>query len=75
MLAKDHVMIVFRKCFEVFKSSSEKQSGSTAKKIKTFLAQFQSSETEAKEEENQDKASFTSEVLDGNEGVIRENKK
>ncbi|GAB5571711.1 origin recognition complex subunit 3 isoform X2 [Prionailurus iriomotensis] len=42
MLAKDELMTILQKCFKVFKSSSEKQLGSTAKRIEEFLAQFQS---------------------------------
>lgn len=42
MLAKDELMTILEKCFKVFKSSSEKQLGSTAKKIEELLAQFQS---------------------------------
>lgn len=42
MLAKDELMTILQKCFQVFKSSSEKQLGSTAKRIEEFLAQFQS---------------------------------
>ncbi|XP_027456898.1 origin recognition complex subunit 3 isoform X3 [Callorhinus ursinus] len=51
MLAKDDLMTILQKCFQVFKSSSEKQLGSTAKRIEEFLAQFQSLD-EAKEEED-----------------------
>ncbi|XP_044101887.1 origin recognition complex subunit 3 isoform X1 [Neovison vison] len=51
MLAKDELMAILQKCFQVFKSSSEKQLGSTAKRIEEFLAQFQSLD-EAKEEED-----------------------
>ncbi|XP_045354940.1 origin recognition complex subunit 3 isoform X4 [Leopardus geoffroyi] len=51
MLAKDELMTILQKCFKVFKSSSEKQLGSTAKRIEEFLAQFQSLD-EAKEEED-----------------------
>ncbi|KAM9059882.1 origin recognition complex subunit 3 isoform 2-T2 [Megaptera novaeangliae] len=50
MLAKDDLMAMLQKCFKVFKSSSEKQLGNTAKRIEEFLAQFQSLD-EAKEEE------------------------
>ncbi|XP_007195995.1 origin recognition complex subunit 3 isoform X2 [Balaenoptera acutorostrata] len=50
MLAKDELMATLQKCFKVFKSSSEKQLGNTAKRIEEFLAQFQSLD-EAKEEE------------------------
>ncbi|XP_022408162.1 origin recognition complex subunit 3 isoform X2 [Delphinapterus leucas] len=50
MLAKDELMAMLQKCFKVFKSSSEKQLGNTAKRIEEFLAQFQSLD-EAKEEE------------------------
>ncbi|XP_060023923.1 origin recognition complex subunit 3 isoform X3 [Lagenorhynchus albirostris] len=42
MLAKDELMAMLQKCFKVFKSSSEKQLGNTAKRIEEFLAQFQS---------------------------------
>ena len=42
MLAKDELMATLQKCFKVFKSSSEKQLGNTAKRIEEFLAQFQS---------------------------------
>ncbi|XP_049752874.1 origin recognition complex subunit 3 isoform X3 [Elephas maximus indicus] len=52
MLAKDELMIILQKCFSVFKSSSGKQLGSTAKRIEEFLAQFQSLDAEAKEEED-----------------------
>lgn len=55
-------MNTVQKCFKVFKSP-EKQRGSKAKKIKEFLAQFQSPDTGAKEEENSSGA-----VLDANEG-------
>ncbi|XP_019517250.1 PREDICTED: origin recognition complex subunit 3 isoform X2 [Hipposideros armiger] len=51
MLAKDELMTILQKCLNVFKSSSEKQLGSTAKRIEEFLAQFQSLD-EAKEEED-----------------------
>ncbi|XP_006178645.1 origin recognition complex subunit 3 isoform X2 [Camelus ferus] len=51
MLAKDELISILQKCFKVFKSSSEKQLGSSAKKIEEFLAQFQSLD-EAKEEED-----------------------
>ncbi|XP_026367617.2 origin recognition complex subunit 3 isoform X1 [Ursus arctos] len=51
MLAKDELMTILQKCFQVFKFSSEKQLGSTAKRIEEFLAQFQSLD-EAKEEED-----------------------
>ncbi|XP_007195999.1 origin recognition complex subunit 3 isoform X8 [Balaenoptera acutorostrata] len=51
MLAKDELMATLQKCFKVFKSSSEKQLGNTAKRIEEFLAQFQSLDAEAKEEE------------------------
>nr|XP_027784003.1 origin recognition complex subunit 3 isoform X4 [Marmota flaviventris] len=51
MLAKDDLMTILQKCFKVFKSSSEKQLGSTAKRIEEFLAQFQSLD-DAKEEED-----------------------
>ncbi|XP_036727379.1 origin recognition complex subunit 3 isoform X2 [Balaenoptera musculus] len=50
MLAKDELMAMLQKCFKVFKSSSEKHFGNTAKRIEEFLAQFQSLD-EAKEEE------------------------
>ncbi|XP_032265203.1 origin recognition complex subunit 3 isoform X4 [Phoca vitulina] len=51
MLAKDELMTILQKCFQVFKSSSEKQLESTAKRIEEFLAQLQSLD-EAKEEED-----------------------
>ncbi|XP_059970282.1 origin recognition complex subunit 3 isoform X3 [Mesoplodon densirostris] len=51
MLAKDELMAMLQKCFKVFKSASEKQLGNTAKRIEEFLAQFQSLDAEAKEEE------------------------
>ncbi|XP_073077097.1 origin recognition complex subunit 3 isoform X2 [Manis javanica] len=51
MLAKEELMTILQKCLKVFKSSSEKQLGSTAKRIEEFLAQFQSLD-EAKEEED-----------------------
>ncbi|ELK00093.1 Origin recognition complex subunit 3 [Pteropus alecto] len=51
MLAKDELMTILQKCFNVLKSSSEKELGSTAKRIEEFLAQFQSLD-EAKEEED-----------------------
>ncbi|XP_020019385.1 origin recognition complex subunit 3 isoform X2 [Castor canadensis] len=51
MLAKDELMTILQKCFKVFNSSSEKQLGSTAKRIEEFLAEFQSLDVEAKEEE------------------------
>lgn len=41
MLAKDELMTILQKCFKIFKSTSEKQLGSTAKRIEEFLAQFQ----------------------------------
>lgn len=44
-------MIIFQKCSKVFKSS-EMQLGSRAKETEEFLNQFQSSNTETKEEEN-----------------------
>ncbi|XP_007104090.1 origin recognition complex subunit 3 isoform X3 [Physeter macrocephalus] len=50
MLAKDELMAMLQECFKVFKYSSEKQLGNTAKRIEEFLAQFQSLD-EAKEEE------------------------
>ncbi|XP_003121338.5 origin recognition complex subunit 3 isoform X1 [Sus scrofa] len=52
MLAKDELVTILQKCFKVFKSSSEKQLGNAAKKIEEFLAQFQSLDAEAKEEED-----------------------
>ncbi|XP_062953108.1 origin recognition complex subunit 3 isoform X3 [Cynocephalus volans] len=52
MLAKDELMTILQKCLKVFKSSSEKQLGSTAKRIQEFLAQFQSLDADAKEEED-----------------------
>ncbi|XP_007104088.1 origin recognition complex subunit 3 isoform X1 [Physeter macrocephalus] len=51
MLAKDELMAMLQECFKVFKYSSEKQLGNTAKRIEEFLAQFQSLDAEAKEEE------------------------
>uniref|UniRef100_F6PVJ1 Origin recognition complex subunit 3 n=1 Tax=Monodelphis domestica TaxID=13616 RepID=F6PVJ1_MONDO len=51
MLAKDELMAILHKCVEVFRSSPGKQLGSTAEKLKEFLAQFQSLE-ESNEEEN-----------------------
>lgn len=42
MLAKDELITILQKCFNVLKSSSEKELGSTAKRIEEFLAQFQS---------------------------------
>ncbi|XP_022282043.1 origin recognition complex subunit 3 isoform X2 [Canis lupus baileyi] len=51
MLAKDELMTILQKCFKIFKSTSEKQLGSTAKRIEEFLAQFQNLD-EAKEEED-----------------------
>nr|KAF6506981.1 origin recognition complex subunit 3 [Rousettus aegyptiacus] len=51
MLAKDELITILQKCFNVLKSSSEKELGSTAKRIEEFLAQFQSLD-EAKEEED-----------------------
>ncbi|XP_029800599.1 origin recognition complex subunit 3 isoform X2 [Suricata suricatta] len=50
MLAKDELMTILQKCLKVFKTSSEEQLGSTAKRIEEFLAQFQSLD-EAKEED------------------------
>ncbi|XP_066110338.1 origin recognition complex subunit 3 isoform X2 [Saccopteryx bilineata] len=50
MLAKDELMIILQKCFNVLKSSEE-QLGSTAKGIEELLAQLQSLD-EAKEEED-----------------------
>ncbi|XP_066867546.1 origin recognition complex subunit 3 isoform X5 [Kogia breviceps] len=52
MLAKDELMAMLQKCFKVFKYSSEKQLGNTAKRMEEFLAQFQSLDAEAKEEED-----------------------
>nr|XP_044994001.1 origin recognition complex subunit 3 isoform X3 [Jaculus jaculus] len=52
MLAKDELMTILQKCSEVFNSSSGKQLGSSAKKIEDFLAQFQSLDADAKEEED-----------------------
>uniref|UniRef100_A0A8C3WG40 Origin recognition complex subunit 3 n=1 Tax=Catagonus wagneri TaxID=51154 RepID=A0A8C3WG40_9CETA len=52
MLAKDELMTILQKCFKVFKSSAEKQLGNTTKRIEEFLAQFQSLDAEAKEEED-----------------------
>ncbi|XP_007949171.2 origin recognition complex subunit 3 [Orycteropus afer afer] len=51
MLAKDELMSILQKCFDVFKSSSGKQLGNTAKRIEELLAQFQSLD-EAKDEED-----------------------
>ncbi|XP_037653349.1 origin recognition complex subunit 3 isoform X2 [Choloepus didactylus] len=51
MLAKDELMTILQKCLKVFKFSSGKQLGSTAKRIEEFLAQFQCLD-EAKEEED-----------------------
>ncbi|XP_029800600.1 origin recognition complex subunit 3 isoform X3 [Suricata suricatta] len=51
MLAKDELMTILQKCLKVFKTSSEEQLGSTAKRIEEFLAQFQSLDAEAKEED------------------------
>ncbi|KAM8779431.1 origin recognition complex subunit 3 isoform 2-T2 [Rhynchonycteris naso] len=50
MLAKDELMIILQKCFNILKSSEE-QLGSTAKGVEELLAQFQSLD-EAKEEED-----------------------
>jgi hypothetical protein len=47
MLAKDELMTILQKCFKVFNSSSEKQLGSTAKRIEEFLAEFQSLDGES----------------------------
>ncbi|XP_037698782.1 origin recognition complex subunit 3 isoform X5 [Choloepus didactylus] len=52
MLAKDELMTILQKCLKVFKFSSGKQLGSTAKRIEEFLAQFQCLDAEAKEEED-----------------------
>ncbi|XP_045699012.1 origin recognition complex subunit 3 isoform X3 [Phyllostomus hastatus] len=52
MLAKDELMTILQKCFSILKSSSEKQLGSSAKRIEELLAQFQSLDAEAKEEED-----------------------
>ncbi|XP_007467364.1 PREDICTED: origin recognition complex subunit 3 isoform X2 [Lipotes vexillifer] len=62
MLAKDELMAMLQKCFKVFKSSSEKQLGNTAKRIEEFLAQFQSLD-EAKEEEEEDTSESQSKGL------------
>ncbi|KAL2792287.1 origin recognition complex subunit 3 isoform 2, partial [Daubentonia madagascariensis] len=51
MLAKDELTTILQNCFNIFKSSSEKHLGSTAKRIEEFLAQFQSLD-DAKEEED-----------------------
>ncbi|XP_012493681.1 PREDICTED: origin recognition complex subunit 3 isoform X2 [Propithecus coquereli] len=51
MLAKDELMTTLQNCFNIFKSSSEKHVGSTAKRIEEFLAQFRSLD-DAKEEED-----------------------
>ncbi|XP_042535446.1 origin recognition complex subunit 3 isoform X1 [Dipodomys spectabilis] len=50
MLAKDELMNILKKCYKVF-NSSEKQLGSTVKKIEEFLAEFQNLD-DAKEEED-----------------------
>ncbi|XP_012493680.1 PREDICTED: origin recognition complex subunit 3 isoform X1 [Propithecus coquereli] len=52
MLAKDELMTTLQNCFNIFKSSSEKHVGSTAKRIEEFLAQFRSLDADAKEEED-----------------------
>ncbi|XP_045044484.1 origin recognition complex subunit 3 isoform X3 [Desmodus rotundus] len=52
MLAKDELMTILQKCFNVLKSSSDKQLGSSAKRVEELLAQFQSLDAEAKEEED-----------------------
>uniref|UniRef100_A0A8C6WDQ3 Origin recognition complex subunit 3 n=1 Tax=Nannospalax galili TaxID=1026970 RepID=A0A8C6WDQ3_NANGA len=52
MLAKDELITILEKCFEVLNSSSEKQLGSTIKKIEDFLSQFQNLDEDAKEEED-----------------------
>ncbi|XP_070274212.1 origin recognition complex subunit 3 isoform X1 [Myotis yumanensis] len=52
MLAKDELMTILQKCFSVLKSSSEKQLGSTEKRIEELLAQLQSLDAEVKEEED-----------------------
>ncbi|XP_020142618.2 origin recognition complex subunit 3 isoform X5 [Microcebus murinus] len=52
MLAKDELMTTLQNCFNIFKSSSEKHLGSIAKRIEEFLAQFQSLDADAKEEED-----------------------
>ncbi|XP_054425668.1 origin recognition complex subunit 3 isoform X2 [Pteronotus mesoamericanus] len=51
MLAKDELMTILQKCCSILKSSSEKQLGSSAKRIEELLAQFDSLD-EAKEEED-----------------------
>ncbi|XP_036105235.1 origin recognition complex subunit 3 isoform X2 [Molossus molossus] len=51
MLAKDELMTILQKCFNILKSSSERQLGGTAKRIEELLAQFQSPD-EVKEEED-----------------------
>ncbi|XP_054425667.1 origin recognition complex subunit 3 isoform X1 [Pteronotus mesoamericanus] len=52
MLAKDELMTILQKCCSILKSSSEKQLGSSAKRIEELLAQFDSLDAEAKEEED-----------------------
>ncbi|XP_069343754.1 origin recognition complex subunit 3 isoform X1 [Eulemur rufifrons] len=52
MLAKDELMTTLQNCFTIFKSSPEKHLGNTAKRIEEFLAQFQSLDADAKEEED-----------------------
>ncbi|XP_023364750.1 origin recognition complex subunit 3 isoform X4 [Otolemur garnettii] len=51
MLAKDELMTILQNCINIFKSS-EKYLGSTAKRIEEFLAQFQSLDADAREEED-----------------------
>ncbi|XP_053447804.1 origin recognition complex subunit 3 isoform X5 [Nycticebus coucang] len=51
MLAKDELMTILQNCINIFKSS-EKYLGSTAKRLEEFLAQFQSLDADAKEEED-----------------------
>ncbi|XP_027259204.1 origin recognition complex subunit 3 isoform X5 [Cricetulus griseus] len=52
MLAKDELMSILQKCFEVLHSSTTKQLGSTTQKVKDFLTQFQNLDADSKEEED-----------------------
>ncbi|XP_051017389.1 origin recognition complex subunit 3 isoform X1 [Acomys russatus] len=52
MLAKDELTNILQKCIEVLNSSTEKQLGNTAQKIKDFLAQFQNLDADSKEDED-----------------------
>ncbi|XP_060061484.1 origin recognition complex subunit 3 isoform X1 [Erinaceus europaeus] len=52
MLAKDELMTMLQKCFEILKSSPEKQINIMANSIEEFLAQFQSLDAQVKEEED-----------------------